>query len=76
MGRENGDDTFHVFLEAHVKVPFIANLEWFHSLGDGVLGHLLEVGIPVRIDRPVSLKVATNPAEELSPDLPLGTSTP
>ena len=72
MSGEDGDDAFHFFLEAHVKVPFIANLEWFHSLGDGVLGQLLEVGIPVGIDRPVSLKVAPDPAEELVPGLALG----
>jgi hypothetical protein len=47
-----------------VVVPLIVDAEGLHAAGDRVLGQVLEVGGPVRVDRPVGLEVSADGLEE------------
>ncbi len=60
---EDGGDALHVFAEAHVVIPLVADLELADAAADRVLGGL-ERGVPMRIDGPIGFKVAADEVEE------------
>ena len=72
MGGEDGGDAFHVGDETHVEIPFVADRKGLHAAGDGVIGEGFELGIPVRVDGVVWLKIAAHPLEKLVAVFALG----
>ena len=48
--RKNGCHPFHIRRKAHVKIPLIICLKRLYSIGNGVLGQILEFGDPMRVN--------------------------
>ena len=71
MGGENGCDSLHPLLKAHVEIPLVSQFERFYSPGNGMLGQFLEVCVPMRIDGPVPFEVSADPIEELTVFMPV-----
>ena len=61
---ENRRHSLHPLAKAQVEIPFVPDLERLHAARDGVVGQFLEIGVPMRIHRPVDFKSAADPVEE------------
>src|SRR3954471_9706472 len=48
-------------------IPFIANLERLHAARDWMFRELLEICVPMRVHRPISLEVAADPFQKFRP---------
>src|SRR6185503_1887863 len=67
LGRKGGQDwshPFHSLGKAHVVIPLVLDFERLHSADDGVVWEGFEIGVPVRINTPVRLKVTALQSEE------------
>src|SRR5262249_31907546 len=51
--RKDRSHVFHAVAEAHVKIPFVVELEGADAARDRMVGQLLEIRVPMRIHRPV-----------------------
>ena len=71
-GCQDRGDPFHLLAKPHVEVPLVVDREGLDAARDGMIGKLLEVGVPVGIDGPVRLEVAAEPVDEAIADVPFG----
>ena len=59
--RKNRRYPLHAVRKPHVKVPFIARREGFHSTGHRVVWQRLEFRSPVWVHRPIGFEIPTQP---------------
>src|ERR1043165_2138485 len=64
-GYQDRSDPFHVFPEAHVVIPLIAEVERLDAARDGVVGNGAEMRLKYRVHRIIQLEVAADPVEHL-----------
>ena len=60
-GREDRRDALHVVDEPHVVVPLVLDRKRLDAPRDRMVGKLLELGVPERVDRPERLEVSADP---------------
>ena len=60
---QDGSESGPVLHEAHVIIPFVIHAEGLDAIPDRVFLRL-EIGLPMRIDRPVQIAESTHPLEK------------